>query len=877
MDVHRWLYTVPLRVRALLRRDRLDADLDEEIRYHLDRQIETNVARGMTPTEARAAALRAFGGVTQQVERCRDTRKVRVFQDLLQDLRYGTRSLRLTPAFTVAAVVTLALGIGASVAVFTVVNGVLLRPLPFPEPDRLFLVTHAPRGILLVQPSLSDRDYLAFRGSDRLFEHLATFSNAGASLTGAGDPVMVRTAGVTTEFFDVLRVFPATGRAFGAGDDQPGRDNIAILSDALWRSRFHADPAIAGKAIVLDGTPRTIAGVMPAAFGFPHDAEVWTPKEIRFDPHQTMMAPVIGRLKPGVTREQARAELDAVLPPVTDAEADGSWASEVLPLKDLIVGDIRRPLEILAGAVLFVLLIACVNVANLLIARASSRDREMAMRAALGASRARIARQLLTESMLLGVAGGVCGVLLATWLVPALLALAPAGRIPRLESIRLDGSVLGFALAVSILTALLFGLVPALRITRSRLSHSLLPGGRAASGGRERLRGGLVIAEIALSLVLLTAAGLMLRSFLRLRGVDPGFTPGNVVTLTVDMPASSYPTPERLRAFHRALIARLAALPDVAAAGIVNWCPLGTANIFGTFQTERPGAPDGLMPDKPAVSAGYFAAMGIRLVQGRAFDDRDDGAAPGVAIVSRSVARIFEAESPIGKRVALSDNPAPEDWLTVVGVVDDVRQGGPGQPAHAAIYRPYLQVKHPFFLRRMTFAVRARSDARPLASAIRAVLREVDPNQPPTSIAMMEDLVAGATADPGFQTRLLGTFALLALMLAVLGTYGVLAYSVAQRTHEIGLRIALGAGRGAVMWMVIGRTLLLSGAAVALGTFGALAATRALASSLFEIRPADPLTFAAVAVIIVAAALAAGWVPARRATRVDPMVALRHD
>jgi putative ABC transport system permease protein len=528
---------------------------------------------------------------------------------------------------------------------------------------------------------------------------------------------------------------------------------------------------------------------------------------------------------------------------------------------------------------MFVLLIACANVANLLLARASAREREIAVRAALGAGRARLIRQLLTESTLLALAGGTLGILAARWGVPALLALAPRGRIPRLEMIVVDRSVLAFAIGVSLLTGIVFGLAPALRLTRRRFAGSLLPGGRMLQGGQERLRAALVVGEIALALTLLTGAGLMLKSFLRLRAVDPGFRPDHAVALTVNLPGSRYSTVQKVHAFHHDTLARLSSLPDVVVAGAVNWRPLGEQHMNGGFQVEgRPALPIDFNVDKQAISPGYFGAMGITLVRGRDFSDSDDAAGPGVAIVSRSVARALSpSEDVVGQRVTLEDRPTPADWLTIVGVVNDVKQLGPALPSHPAIYRPYPQIQRPSLLRHMNFVARTATDPVRILPSIRDVLRAVDKDQPAASIALMNDVMSSTTAEPGFHMRLLGTFAMLAVMLALLGTYGVLAYSVALRTHEIGLRMALGARTPDVLWMVIRRTLMLGAAGIVIGIAGALFATRILASLLFEITPTDPATFGAVALTILIAALAAGLIPARRATLVDPLVALRHE
>ncbi|MEN3339998.1 MAG: hypothetical protein V7647_3674 [Acidobacteriota bacterium] len=874
MRFERWLYTIPLRLRSLFRRDSVDSELDEELQFHLDTLTEEHVARGLSRDDARLAARRAMHGLEQRKEECRDARRVRLIEDLIADLRYGARTLLRNRGFAAAAIGTLGLGIGATIAVFTVVDGVLLRPMPFPQPDRLFLVTHTQPGPFMSGPALSDRDYLAFKSGDRMFEHLAAFSSRSATMRGGGDPAVVPIAGVTTEFFAALRVVPAIGHTF---DD--GHDDVVLLSDALWRGRFAADGAIVNRVISIDGVRRAIVGVMPSGFDFPNGAQAWIPQTIRSDPHMSLMVPVLGRLKTGVTAEQARAELDAFTQHVEEP-AGGTWVSGILPLKELLVADARRPLGIFSASVVFVLLITCANVASLLLARASGRQREMGVRAALGASRHRLIRQLLTESSLVSLAGGASGVVLARWAVPALLALAPEGNIPRIETVRIDARVLIFAVGLSLVTGLLVGIAPALRMTRRRFHGSLVPSSRTFYAGQERLRAMLVTTEIALAVTLLVGAGLVLKSFLRLQAVDPGFRADHVITLTVDLPDTDYPTAQKLHAFHQQTLARLSGLPEVVAAGAINWRPLDAVLIRGDFQVEGgPTVPNGFNPDKPAVSPGYFGAMGIRLLRGRDFAAGDNASSPGVAIVSRSVARFLSGsdENAIGRRVTLQDHPTPEDWLTVVGVVDDVKQWGPGQAFHAAIYQPYLQVSRPFFLSHMSFVIRTTSDPLRLAPAIRRVLREVDSNQPPQSILPMTTVLSAATAEPAFHARLLGIFACLALILAAVGIYGVVAYTVSQRTQEIGVRMALGAGPGAVVWMVLRRTLFLSAAGVALGACGALAARRILAGLLFELTPTDPATFSAVASIIFLVALAAAVVPASRAARIGPVIALRHD
>ena len=869
-----------IRVRALFRRKSVEAELGEELRFHLERQVEKYVQSGVSCEEAQRRARVEFGGIELAKEECRDARGVNFIESVLQDLRYGVRTLGKNPGFTAVAVLTLALGIGASTAVFTIVNGVLLRPMPFPEPERLVLISLTPRGGPFEwQPGVSDRDYLAFREQDQAFERIASFTSpVTANLTGAGDPVQIPVAYVTSGFFSTLRTSPKIGRGFLAGEEEPGRDNVAVLSNELWKERFGADPQILGKSVRLDGISRTVVGVMHAGFAFPV-VKVWMPLKIRIDEHNSFTRPVVGRLKPGATAQQAQAELHAF----ADRQSLGPGESkrdrmpQIFPLKDLLVANIRPSLLVFAGAVALVLLIACANVANLFLARAAGRGHEMALRSTLGAGRWRLVRQLLTESTLLSLAGGACGILIAFWSVPALLALAPAGRVPRMENIRLDVWVLAYTFGVSVITGVVFGLAPAFHATRRDARESLSQAGRGVTPTHERVRSALTVSEIALALVLLTGAGLLLKSFLRLRAVNPGFSPHSVMTTTVDLPDSMYRTPAQMREFHARTLEELSRLPGVSAVGAVNLLPLGGFLTMGTFQVEGSQRPPGFMVVKPCISPGYFKAMRMPLLSGREFTEADNETAAGVVVVSQSVARtLWPWQNPIGKRISMEDEPKPQDWLTVVGVVDDVKQRGLAKGSDPAIYQPYLQISSPFFLSHMTFVVKTASRPESVASGIRTVLRSVDKNQP-ISIASMDTLIAATTAESRFQARLLSAFAMVSLALTIVGIYGVLAYSVAQRTREIGVRMALGAQGADVIGMLLRKALVLVFAGIVLGGAGALALTRVLEKFLFEVKPADLPTFIGVTVILALSALAACYVPARRVMGVDPMVALRYE
>lgn len=864
------------RLMNLFRRDELNSTLDEELQFHVESRMRDNIRAGMEERDARADAMRRFGSRVLAKEQARDSNLVVFAEQALQDVRYALRSLSKSPGFAGLSIFVMALGIGANTSVFTVVNGALLRPLPFKEPDRLFLISHTvQKGPYASAWGMSDGSYLDFVKHDRLFESVATYDNSTQSLTGVGDPARIGTANVTVDFFRTLGVSPVAGRAFVSGDK-----GVALLGDRIWRMRFQADPGVLGKTIVLDGVSYTVIGVMPSGFAFPAESEVWTPLEVRLQPGNSCMRVMFGRLKPGITEQPAQAALESFV----SALPEGAWkrselAARVAPLKELLVSEVRKPLLIFAGAVGFVLLIACANVANLLLIRAASRRQEITVRAALGAGRWRLMRQLLTESCLIATAGGLAGLLLARLAVPGLLALAPTGKIPRADEIAIDGWALAFTFGVSLLTGVAFGVMPAFRATRRQLRDSLNEAGRTLTGRSEKLRSALVVAEIALALVLLTGAGLMIRSFLLMRSVDPGFRAANVLTMTVELPEASYPTVERIQAFHGRMLARLAQLPGALSVGAVNWMPMGPHLVRGDFKVEGGRRlPPRYAVSKPVVGADYFRTMGIRLLRGRTFSDTDHSEAPGVAIISESVARLlWPNEEALGRRISVENKPGPGDWLQIVGVVDDVRQQGVRQDPMPAIYQDFRQVKGKFFLSVMTFAVRTTTDPGALASGMSQILRDSDRNLPALSIQTMEEAVADSTAEPRFQTRLLAAFSFLALLLAAVGIYGVLACSVAERTHEIGIRMALGASRGDVVGMVLRSTLGLAALGVVLGIGGALLVTRVLEKLLFGVKPTDPLTFVSVAVLFIGVALFAGLLPARRAAQVYPLVALRYE
>jgi predicted permease len=856
-----------------------DAEIQEEIAAHLALAIADKMARGASREEAERAARAEFGNVTHVAEVTREAQRGPGIwlERLGQDLRYGWRALRRTPAFTAVAVATLALAIGANSAVFTVVNGVLLAPLPFRDPGRLYAASYLPTNLPFeLPPGLDDRLYLEYRGHVSRFEQVAGYQRQALTLSGAGDATRLAGARASASFFEVLGVQPALGRAFASQEDQAGTDQVVILSDRLWRTRFNGDRGILGATITLDGIPRTVVGVMPRGFTFPAASEVWTPLALRLDAGNSFIFPVVGRLRADATPEQARDELESIAHathPDQAVDRTGMVAA-IIPLKDTLTSHVRTSLLVLAGAVLFVLLIACANVANLLLIRAAARRHEMAVRVALGASRGRIARQLLTESVLIALIGGALGVLVAFAGVRGLLAMAPAGRIPRIDDVHINGWVLLFTFGVSVITGILFGLVPAQSGARREPQEALGQGKRLVGGPHHRLRSVFVTGEIALALILLTGAGLMIKSFLLMRSLDTGYEAERVMTMAVDLPPIAYPDAARMQAFHSTLLERLSRIPGASAVGAVSFRPMGDMGIMGDFEVEGPTPlPHGYTVDKPTVSPGYFAALGIRLLAGRDFTPADRAGAPGVVVVSESMARrVWPNESAVGRRISIQEHPGPNDWLTVIGVVNDVVQDA-GLSRHSTLYLPYLQTTAPFFINHMTFVVRPAPGAS-LAPAMRAALREVDPGVPAQALETMDQSMMDTIAEPVFQMRLLATFAALALLLAALGIYGVLAYDVTERTREIGLRMALGATPGNVLRMVLGRTAALALLGAALGVAGSLTLTSVLTRSLFEVKPTDPVTLAVVTIVLVVVALLAGYLPAQRAAGVRALTTL---
>jgi putative ABC transport system permease protein len=875
----RWLNILLARLRALTGREAVIRDIDEEMRLHVELEAEANVARGMSPEAAQAAARRSFGNFDGTRDEAYAVRGGGMIEALLQDVRYGARVLAKHKGFTAVAVLTLALGIGANTAIFSVVNAVLLRPLPFPDSERIvsFEGVNPSKGI--TDSNMSVPDLADWRAQGQAFEQLAGFITGGALLVAGDEAERVRGTSVTEDFFPLFRTAPLHGRALRPDDAKKGATPVAVLSHGLWRRRYGGDPGIVGRQIMVGRESTEVVGVMPPGFGYPERTEIWFP--LALDPaaerRDNRYLEVVSRLKDGAALAGAQAELDAVNARLAQgySETNSGWGVKLTYLRERLVGNMRTPLLVILGAVALVLLIACGNVANLLLARAASRSKEFALRDALGASRARIVRQLLTESLLLSLAGGAVGVLISLWLTQLLVGLLPAG-MPRLEEVRPDARLFGFALAVSILTGLLFGLAPALQASRGDLNETLKEGGRTGAGGarRNRARSLLIVSEIALSFMLLAGAGLLARSFLRLRDVNPGFNPDGVLALRISASGPTYPAGLARAELYKRALERIESLPGVEAAGAVLSLPLGgdTFNVGRSFIREgRPATPEESAGASYLVSTpGYFRALQIPLVAGRTFTDQDSDKSPMVVVVNETMARRYwPGESPVGKRITIwRDEKFPRE---IVGVVGDTRSR-PGEPAGAQMYVPYAQDAN---WGSLSLVVRSSVAPASLVAAARNEIHALDKAIPVYNTRPMSDVVAAAHADRRASTLLVGAFALLALLLSLVGIYGVTAYYVTQRAHEFGVRMALGAQARHVLKLVMGQSLRLTLGGLALGICGALALTRLLESLLYEVKPTDPVTFAAAAALLGGVALLACLLPARRATKVDPMIALR--
>jgi putative ABC transport system permease protein len=878
------------RVRGLLRREAVIGDIDEEMRCHLEMEVEANLGRGMPPAEARRAALRSFGNFDSVRQRAWEVRGGGMLETFFQDLRYGARVLARNPAFTAVAVLTLALGIGANTAIFSVVHQLLLRPLPYPDAERLVMLWEiTPSGTH--QNTTSVGNFRRWREQSTAFEGMAGFVDQRANLTGAGEPEEIPIQLATPELFRVLGVGPILGRGLTREDSLPKAPRVAVLSHGFWQRRLGGDPGVIGRRILLNSRPVTVVGVLPAGFQWHirrnsvtgRPAEVWSALPLPTEGPGTIgrYLSVVARLKPGVSFQQAGSGLKTIHARLAlDApKYNKGFGVEVVPLREQFVGNVRPALLILLGAVGFVLLIACANVANLLLSRAAAREKEIALRTAVGARRLRVVRQLLTESLLLALLGSLLGLVLAGWGLRALVAISPRDLV-NLQGVGLHLPVLALTLAVSLGTGILFGLAPALEATRLNLNAALKEGGKGAAGQgarSRRLRNALVIAEVALALVLLAGAGLLVKSFVRLQEVDPGFKREKVLTMVVRLPGGKYGEDPQVLAFFQRTTERIRALPGVREVGLVNFLPfyggLGSATAFTVEGRPAPIPGEAPTTDVRVTDPGYLAAMGIPLLRGRNFTDAESREARHVVLVSESMARQhFPGEDPIGKRilVEMTDAPVPTE---IVGIVGDVKQESLADEARPTVYMPLPELTYSF----MTLVIRTTGDPGALAPTVRRLVRAIDPDQPVSDVRTMEQVMADAVGRNRFNTLLLGLFAGLATLLAAVGIFGVMSSSVTLRTREIGLRVALGARQGQVLTLILKQGLLLTLTGVALGLAGALALTRLLAGLLFGVGSTDPATFTAIALLLTLVSVIACYIPARRAARVDPLIALRYD
>jgi putative ABC transport system permease protein len=886
-------------LQAMSRRSRMESDMDAELRFHVEAYADDLIPRGVPRQEALRRARLEFGGMENAKEECREARGVHFTETLLQDLRYGLRTMLRARGFTVTAVLALALGIGANTAIFSVVNAVLLRPLPYDQPGRLMQVWHTPpQKSFPGMPTfaVSPANFLDWREQNHSFERMSAYGFGRYTITGSGHPETIHMVAATAGLFAILHAQPLLGRGFLEDEYEPGREHEVVLSYGLWRSYFAGNPEIVGKDIQLNGQAFTVIGVMGPDFDFPISsdpdarAQMWKPlawtdqdRAVR-DNHNYA---VIARLKAGVSLKQAQAELDAISNQLAQDHPNDNkgWGAIAIPLRDDLVSDVRPSLLILLGAVALVLLIACANVANLLLARTLSRRKEAAVRTALGATRRRLLQQALSETLLLAIAGGTLGLAFAHYGVVLIVKLV-AHMLPRSNEIALDGWVLAFTLGISLLTGLAAGLLPALRMAKADLNQALKQGlGRTAvDSGGGRTRNALVVSEVALSLMLLIGAGLLIRSLWALHHVNTGFDPSRVVTMTVSVPPGEFAEARQQISYYGRLLERVRILQSVQSAGLIDSLPLSGDGSHQPISVEgRPPAPMADLPevDVRLISPGYMSAMHIPLLSGRDVDDSDVAGRPGAVLISESMAKSFwPNEDAVGRHLTLYF--FPDVQRVVVGVVADVKMTAMNETQPVpTLYFPLAQFSAPkgehWRSVPMTLAVRTNATPLSVVPVITNSLRELDAEVPLLNIRTMDDSVSESLSPERFTMLLLGAFAGLALLLAVVGIYSVMSYSVSRRTNEIGIRVALGASRRDVLLLVLRQAWMLALIGAAIGIAGALALSRLMASQLYGVQPTDPLTFATVAALLIIVSLAASYFPARRATRVDPMVALRYE
>ncbi|HKW34145.1 MAG TPA: ABC transporter permease [Candidatus Acidoferrum sp.] len=883
-----------IRLRALLRRKSVEAELDDELRFHIEQQVDKHVQSGLSRGEAIRRARVEFGGYEQVKEEYRDARGVSPIETLTRDIRYGLRALRSNPGFSVVAILTLALGIGANTAIFSVIDSVLLRPLPYADPDRLVMVWEDLQGSN-PHNTVSPPDFLDWGQRNAVFSGMAGLFDQHANLTGNGQPREVVLQDVTANFFSILGVSPILGTGFTAENGQPGHDDVLVLSYGFWKERFGGDSSIIGKTITLNGHPLIVVGVASEGFDwFIKDSsltgakpQMWTPWIIpnRFHDRKNVgrFMTVVARLKPAATVQQAQVQMNTIAAQIAQEFPDfnGNWSANVVPVREQISGDLRSALWILFGAVGFVLLIACANVSSLLLARAAAREREMAIRTAVGASRWRIAFQLLTESVLLAVIGGGIGLTLAVWGTNALLAASPRNLLD-LRSVSIDTRILAFAAGSTLLAGLVFGFLPSFVSVHSGVAKALKEGGRGSSAGSGRgmARSAFVVMQMCLALVLLAGSGLLIRSFIRLVGVDPGFDSNHLLTFKVTLPGLKYGTDAKCQAFFQELLPRLSHLPGVRSVTMNSFPPLtglGAATAVRLLSQPPRSLKD--LPDTEVrvVGPNYFSTMGIPLRAGRTFNEDELAQARHVAIINQAFAdKYLSGVNPLGQKAVIYMKSLEESGNTpseIIGVAGDVRQIGLDTPSEPTVYWPHPELVY----NGMTILIRTSNDPLALVSAARNELQQMDPEQPMAAVTTMEQLLGDSLARSRFTMLLLGIFAALALVLASVGIYGVIAYGVTQRTQEFGIRIALGAEGRDVLRLVLGQGTRLVLLGIVLGVVLALALGKFLATLLYGISPADPLTFGGVAFLLAVVALAACYLPARRATRVDLIETLRYE
>jgi predicted permease len=883
----RVLRSLRLRVSWLFRRSEAEADLNDELRDYIEHQTERHLANGLSPERARLAALRDVGGIEQVKEECRDARGTAWLDNTLQDIRFGWRMLRKNPAFTIVAVSTLALGIGANTAIFSVVKAVLLAPLPYKEPNRIVAVwTANPARDGQPHPSTAG-DFAVWKQKSAVFEDLAPSYDNERTLTGEGAPQLLIGYAVSANYLRILGVEPQIGRLYTDREDRPGGMKVALLSDHLWRTTFRSDPNITGRTITLDGSSYSVLGVMPHGFNYPAGVEIWTPAAMApasFDDFKHRYVRILGRLKRGITLAAAQQAVNTLEAQVAAVHPDTDIGNRVVlvPLREQLDGDIRKPLLILLSAVGLVLLIACANTAGLALARNAERQKEIAVRLALGATRLRLLRQFAAESLLLAVIGGAAGMLLALAGTRLLLTLFPNDvanlNIPKVTQIPIDRGVFLFAAAITLLTALLFGIAPILKATRAGMGGAIKEPARGstASPWLSRSRSAIVVTEVALSLILLTGAGLLVASFQNVMNANLGFQPDHVLALEIILPPDSYPNndPDKTRVLVEEVVRRMNVLPGVKSAAATNFLPL--SGFWGTSSFLLRGQPrprEGQAPeaDNRVITPDYLRTMRIPLLRGRTFTNTDRMGGAQVAMINETLAkRYFQNRDPVGEELNLGTVQKP-DWWRIVGVAGDVKAFGQDQPTHGDIYRPFNQQPFPI----IAFTLRTETDPAAMVKTAEQALWSIDPNLPVFKTASMDLLAAQTLAVRRASSVLISGFAVLALVLACIGIYGVMAYVVVQRTQEIGVRMALGAQRADVLRMILGFGFRMTLAGVVIGLAGALASSRLLASLLFQVSAINPLIFSFASAVLVGMAILASFLPARRATRIDPMQALR--